>query len=96
MPAGELENDLDSRRQVDAPAGMDGQRPDTGLSPQPAAHDGVPDPQRAGRAPLIGRPLPGRGERAMGHADRGQIEFGAEMQRQTGPARMITGGGVQQ
>src|SRR5262245_12749116 len=82
-------NNLQGGKGVDPPAGMYGNRADTGLRPQPEADDCAIEHQRARRADAIFWRLTGGGQRTVCDADGRQIEDRAEMQGQPGPPRVV-------
>jgi endonuclease-8 len=73
---------------------VDGERPNAGAGSQPVADELAVEDERASGTAFVRRPLPRSGERAVGDADGGQIEDGAEVDRQAGAARMVATGGV--
>jgi hypothetical protein len=70
--------------------------PDARLSAQPAANHRIADPKRTRGTTLITRPFAGGDQGAVGHPDCGNVQLGAQVQRQAGSSRMITGGGIKQ
>jgi hypothetical protein len=75
---------------------MNGQRPNTCLSPQPAADHHVRDSKRGRGASVITGPLAGGNQRSMRHSDSWQLQLRTEVQRQPGSTRMITSSRIEQ
>jgi hypothetical protein len=94
--AGQRGDDRNGSVQIDTPARMHSQRPDTWLSTQPAADNHVVDSKRACRTSMITGPLAGGDQRSVRHSDRRQLQLRTEVQCQTRSSRMITGSRVQQ
>ena len=93
---GQHGDDLDRSCQIYPPARMNGQRPDTCLSTQPAADHHVGDSKRARGASMITGPVAGGNQRSMRHSDGWQLQLGTQVQRQPGSSRMITSSRIQQ
>jgi protein-L-isoaspartate(D-aspartate) O-methyltransferase len=68
---------------------VDGQRTDAGPRAQPESNERSSEEQRRARALLAGRPGAVRDERAVGDADRRQVEHRSEVEREACAPRMV-------
>jgi hypothetical protein len=94
--AGAGQSDLERRRRVGPPGGVNRERTPAAGRPEPVADDLTADLERARGASFVGRPLPGRKQRPVRHSHGRHIEHGTEMQCQAGPARVIAARRVHQ
>jgi hypothetical protein len=84
----------DRRVEVGTPARVDHDRASAGTRSQHARDLDAPEQQRTRRT-AIGAWLPALGvERPIGHSDARQVEHGAEMEGESGGARVVAGGGI--
>ncbi len=88
------EDDVHGGLEVGPPSGVDDHRAGSSPGPHPAGDHLAAEAQRAGGPAHVGRPLPLGAQRPVRDPHRGQVELGAELEGQSGPAGMVQPGGV--
>ena len=89
-------HDSDGDIDIAAPGGMSDDRSYSGPGPDPSAHLGPVEQERARRCRCRSRLGPCRQQRPMGHTHRRHIEHRAEVERESGPSWMVPSGCVDQ
>jgi len=96
MPGERRPDDLDGGINAYSPAGMYDEWPGSLSAPDPGGDLLAADSKRRGRPRLVGGPVAGGQQRAVRHAHGRQVERRSEVQRESGPSRVVTPSRIQQ
>lgn len=92
--SGNGQDRIGGRLSISPPSGVHDQRPGAARRADPAAHDLVADSQRAGRPARIGRPVAFGHQRPRRDTHGRHRQTGAQVQRESGPPRMVAARGI--